>query len=120
MGEKIKNTGSELKNRWLMKMPRFFRMIAIGAINIIVAATAVNFGVPALGGTLYEWWPDVYTHILVGAICTLATCKVTVAGGYKELNPEDLLRGKMGRNIQMEHDIDEQIDGEHPGDELSK
>jgi len=116
MGEKIKNTGSELKNRWLMKMPRFFRMIAIGAINIIVAATAVNFGVPALGGTLYEWWGDVYTHILVGAICTLVTCKVTVAGGYKNIDTDELLRGKIERHIQMERDIDEDTDGEQPGE----
>ena len=117
MGEKIKNTGNELKNRWLMKMPRFFRMIVRIVLSIAATATTVNFGVPALGGVLYEWWPEVYTHILVGSICTLMVCKLTVAGGYKELNPEDLLRGKMGRHIQMEHDIDEQIDGEQPGDE---
>lgn len=117
MGEKIKNTGSELKERWLMKMPRFFRMIAIGAINIIVAATTINFGVPALGGALYDWWPDVYTHILVGAICTLVTCKVTVAGGYKNIDTDKLMRGEVGRRTQMEHDIDEQIDGEQPWNE---
>ena len=116
MGEIIKNTGNELKNRWLMKMPRFFRMIVRIVLSIAATATTVNFAVPALGGALYEWWSEVYTHILVGSICTLMVCKLTVAGGYKELNPEDLLRGKMGRHIQMEHDIDEQIDGEQPGD----
>ncbi len=116
MGEKIKNTGNELKNRWLMKMPRFFRMIVKVVTAIALTATTVNFGVPALGGVLYEWWPGVYTNILVGSICTVMVCKVTVAGGYKELDPEELLRGKMGRNIQMTHDIDEQIDGEQPGD----
>ncbi len=116
MGEKIKNTGSELKNRWLMKMPCFFRMIVKVVTAIALTATTVNFGVPALGGVLYEWWPDVYTNILVGSICVVMVCKLTVAGGYKELNPEELLRGKMGRNIQMTHDIDEQMDGEQPGD----
>ena len=116
MGEKIKNTGNELKNRWLMRMPRFFRMIVKIVTAIALTATTVNFAVPALGGALYDWWPEVYTHILVGSICTLMVCKLTVAGGYKELNPEDLLRGKMGRNIQMTHDIDEQIDGEQPGE----
>ena len=117
MGEKIKNTGNELKNRWVMEMPRFFRMIAIVTINILVAATTVNFGVPALGGTLYEWWSDVYTHILTGGICILVTCKVTVAGGYKNIDTDKLLRGEMNRHIQMERDIDEDIDGEQPGDE---
>lgn len=116
MGEKIKHTGNELKERWLMKMPRFFRMIVKIVTAIALTATTVNFGVPALGGVLYEWWPEVYTHILVGSICMLMVCKLTVAGGYKELDPEELLRGKMGRHIQLTHDIDEQMDGEQPGD----
>jgi len=114
MGEKIKNTGNELKNRWVQRMPRFFRMIVKIVTAIALTATTVNFAVPALGGVLYEWWSEVYTHILVGSICTLMICKLTVAGGYRELNPEELLRGKMGRHIQMGHDIDEQIDGEQP------
>jgi len=119
MGEKIKHTGNELKERWVQRMPRFFRMIVKIVTAIALTATTVNFGVPALGGVLYDWWPGVYTNILVGSICTVMVCKVTVAGGYKELNPEDLLRGKMGRHIQMTHDIDEQMDGEQPGDEQS-
>jgi len=116
MGEQIKHTGNELRERWMKRMPRFFRMIVKIVTAIALTATTVNFGVPALGGALYDWWPDVYTHILVGSICIVMVCKLTVAGGYKELNPEDLLRGKMGRNIQMTHDIDEQMDGEQPGD----
>lgn len=117
MGEKIKHTGNELKERWVQRMPRFFRIIVKIVTAIALTATTVNFGVPALGGVLYDWWPEVYTHILVGSICTLMVCKLTVAGGYKELDPEDLLRVKMGRHIQMEHDIDEQIDGEQPVEE---
>lgn len=116
MGEQIKHTGNELRERWVKRMPRFFQMIVRIVLSIAATATTVNFGVPALGGTLYEWWPGVYTHILVGSICTLMVCKLTVAGGYKELNPEDLLRGKMGRHIQLTHDIDDQIDGEQPGE----
>lgn len=117
MGEVIKNTGNELRERWMKRMPRFFRMIVRIVLGIATTATTVNFAVPALGGTLYDWWSETYTHILVGSICTLMVCKLTVAGGYKELDPEDLLRGKMNQNIQMTHDIDEQIDGEQPGDE---
>ena len=118
MGEVIKNTGNELRERWMKRMPRLFRMIVRIALGIAATATTVNFAVPALGGTLYDWWPGVYTHILVGSICIVMVCKLTVAGGYKELDPEELLRGKMGRHIQMEHDIDENIDGEQPGDLL--
>ena len=114
MGEKIKNTGNELKERWMMKMPRFFRMIVKIVLSIAATATAVNFAVPSLGGTLYDWWPDVYTHILVGSISIVMVCKLTVAGGYRELDPEDLLRGKMGRRFQMDRDIDDDIDGEQP------
>ena len=117
MGEKIKKTGNELRERWMKRMPRFFRVIVTIVLGIAATATTVNFAVPALGGTLYDWWSEVYTHILVGSICTLMVCKLTVAGGYKELDPEDLLRGKMGRHIQMMHDIDEQMDGEQPRDE---
>jgi hypothetical protein len=115
MGEQIKHTGNELKERWVQRMPRFFRMIVKIVTAIALTATTVNFGVPALGGVLYEWWPGVYTNILVGSICTVMVCKVTVAGGYKELDPDELLRGK--RHIQLTHDIDEQIDGEQPGNE---
>jgi len=117
MGEKIKHTGNELKERWVQRMPRFFRMIVKIVTAIALTATTINFGVPALGGVLYDWWPGVYTNILVGSICTVMVCKVTVAGGYKELSPEDLLRGKMGRHIQTTHDIDEQMDGEQPDEE---
>lgn len=116
MGEIIKHTGNELRERWMKRMPPFFRALVRICVGIVATATTVNFAVPALGGSLYDWWPGVYTHILVGSICIVMVCKLTVAGGYKELDPEELLRGKMGRHIQMEHDIDEQIDGEQPGD----
>ena len=111
MGEVIKNTGNELKERWMAKMPRFFRMIAVITINILAIVTTVNFGVPALGGQLYDWWGDVYTHILTGGLCILATCKVTVAGGYKDIDPDKLMRGEIHPN----HDYSE-MDGEQPGD----
>lgn len=111
MGEVIKNTGNELKNRWMAKMPRFFRMIAYITINILAIATTVNFGVPALGGQLYDWWGDVYTHILTGGLCILATCKVTVAGGYKDIDADKLMHG----NVILDHDVDENTDGEQPG-----
>jgi len=114
MGEQIKRTGNELRERWTKRMPRFFQTIVRIVLSIAATATTVNFAVPALGGELYDWWSGVYTHILVGSICTLMVCKLTVAGGYKKLDPEDLLRGKMGRHIQMDYDIEDNPDGEQP------
>lgn len=116
MGEIIKHTGNELRERWMKRMPPFFRALVRICVGIVATATSVNMAVPALGGTLYDWWPQAYTHILVGSICVMMVCKLTVAGGYKELDPDDLLRGKIDKHIQMTHDIDEQIDGELPGD----
>ena len=37
-------------------------------------------------------------------------CKLTVAGGYKEIDPDRLTRG----NIILDRDIDEQVDGTQP------
>lgn len=111
MGEMIKNTGNELKNRWVRKMPRFFRLIVYLATSIATTAVAVNFGVPALGGTLYEWWGELYTHTLVGCISIVMVCKLTVAGGYKKIDADELLRGEIHRH----HDYSE-MEGEQPVD----
>ena len=86
MGENIKNTGNELKNRWIQDMPPFFRGIVKLAIGMLAASIAINFGLPALGAELYDWWPSVYTHVLVACFCIIIVCKMTVAGGYKHID----------------------------------
>lgn len=110
MGKKISHTGSELKGRWIQAMPPFFRRIVEVMTGIAVTAITINTAVPAFGGTLYDWWSDIYTHILVGSICVIMVCKLTVAGGYKDIDPDDLTQGRM----VIDHDIDENIDGEQP------
>lgn len=92
MGEHIIQTGSELKGRWVGKMPRFFRQLVVVCACIIAIAFAINSGVPALGGTLHEWWTDIYTYVIGGCIGIIVTCKLTVAGGYKEIDPDKVIR----------------------------
>lgn len=110
MGENIRHTGSELRRRWVQDMPPFFRMIVKMVASIAVTAITVNTAVPAFGGTLYDWWDGIYTHILVGSICVIMVCKLTVAGGYKDIDPDRLTRG----NTILDKDIDENPDGEQP------
>lgn len=102
MGELIRHTGSELKGRWIGKMPPFFRTIVKIVASIAVTAITINTAVPAFGGTLYDWWSDIYTHILVGSICVIMVCKLTVAGGYNDIDPDDVLHG----NTILDKDID--------------
>ena len=92
MGEKIKHTGNEIVERWHQKMPRLFYWIVVIASCIGSTAFAINTGVPALGGTLHEWWTDIYSYIIGGCIGIICVCKLTVAGGYKNINPDDITR----------------------------
>lgn len=94
MGEQIINTGNEAVKRWHQKMPRFFYWLVVVACGIAGAAFAINTGVPALGGTLDEWWTEWYGRILSGCIGVVFACKFTVAGGYKKIDPDKIMRGK--------------------------
>lgn len=95
MGEKIKYTGSEMMERWHQKMPPFFYWIVVAASIIGITAFTINTAVPALGGTLDDWWSEWYGRILSGCIATIVVCKFTVAGGYKEINPDDITSGRL-------------------------
>ena len=92
MGEQIIKTGNEAVQRWHQKMPRFFYWIVVVACGIGGLAVAINTGVPALGGMLHEWWTDIYSYIIGGCIGTIFVCKFTVAGGYKEIDPDKVIR----------------------------
>lgn len=94
MGEQIKQTGSELKNRWHQQMPRFFYWIVVVACGIGGMAFAINTAVPALGGTLHDWWTDIYSYIIGGCVGIIFVCKFTVAGGYKQIDPDKIIRGQ--------------------------
>ena len=93
MGEQIKQTGNELLGRWHQKMPRFFYWIVVIACGVGGCAFTVNSALPALGGTHAEWWPDAYRYILGACIGIVFVCKFTVAGGYRDIDPDKVLRG---------------------------
>ena len=92
MGEQIKRTGSEIKERWHQKMPRFFYWIVVVTSCIVSTAFAINSAVPAMGGTLPEWFTDIYSHILTCGIGIIMVCKFTVAGGYKDIDPDKITK----------------------------
>lgn len=94
MGEKIRHTGNEIAGRWHQKMPRFFHWVVVLACGIGGMAFAINSGVPALGGTLHEWWTDMYSYLIGGCIGVVFACKFTVAGGYKDIDPDKIIQGK--------------------------
>ena len=94
MGEAIKKTGNEAVKRWHEKMPRFFYWIVVVACGVLGTAFAINSGVPALGGTLDEWWTEWYGRIISGCITAICICKFTVAGGYKDIDPDKVLQGE--------------------------
>lgn len=94
MGEKIKDTGNEIRERWVRRMPRFFRMVVTAACGLGGLVFTLNTVVPALGGVMPEWWTEIYTHILSGCVGVVFACKFTVAGGYKEIDPDKLLKDK--------------------------
>lgn len=93
MGEQIIKTGNEAMERWHQKMPRFFYWLVVIACGIGGLAVAINFGLPALGGEHSEWWPEVFRYVVSTCIGIVFTCKFTVAGGYKKIDPDKVLRG---------------------------
>lgn len=103
MGEQIKQTGSEMMERWHQRMPRFFYWLVVIACGIGGTAFAINSGVPALGGTLHDWWTDIYSYIIGACIATIFVCKFTVAGGYKKIDPDDLTKGRNILDKDTEH-----------------
>ena len=92
MGEQIIRTGSEAIERWHQKMPLFFYWLVVIACGIGGMAFAINNGVLMLGGSHSEWWQDAYRYIIGGCIGVVFVCKFTVAGGYKRINPDKVLR----------------------------
>lgn len=93
MSEIIKQTGNEMKERWHQKMPPFFYWLIVGAVGIAGTAAAINFGLPMLGGTHSEWWAVVYRYVVSICIGVVFASKFTVAGGYKNIDPDKIIRG---------------------------
>lgn len=92
MGEQIKKTGNELKERWTQRMPRFFRQIVVLCACIVGTAFGVNTMLNMTGAVAHEWWSDIYPLLIGVPTGMTIVCKLTVAGGYKDIDPDRLTR----------------------------
>lgn len=111
MGEKIKNTGAEIKERWVRKMPRFFRQIVVLCVCIVGTAFGINQIMVIGGATPHKWWTDIYPLLLGVPTGMAIICKLTVAGGYKDIDPDRLTHGNIIFNKHSHH-----MDAEGPRD----
>lgn len=90
MGEAIKQTSNELVGRWTQRMPRFFRRLVTLCVCIVGTAFGVNTMLQTTGAIPHQWWTDIYP-LLIGVPTGMAiVCKLTVAGGYKDIDPDRL------------------------------
>jgi len=115
MGEMIKQTGSELKGRWMGRMPRFFRQLVKLCACVMVTAFGINEIMIIGKATPHEWWNDVYPLLLAVPFGMICVCKLTVAGGYKEIDPDKVMQGDMliGRDAQQPNMSD--VETQQPG-----
>lgn len=95
-------------------MPRFFYWLVVIACGIGGLAFAINTVVPALGGTLDAWWEEWYGRILSGCIGVVFACKFTVAGGYKEIDPDKIMRGGKLVDRDSEEPNMSDVETQHP------
>lgn len=106
MGERIRHTGNIFRQRWTAKMPGFFRRLAVVCTCIVGVAIGINTMLSIAGATPHQWWNDIYP-LLVGVPTGMAiTCKLTVNGGYKSVDPGKLTQGNpiLGDGQQDPHD----------------
>ena len=99
----IRHTGKEIKDRWVMKMPRFFRGLVVLCVCIVGTAFGINTTMVTAGAIPHEWWNDIYP-LLIGVPTGMAIiCKLTVAGGYKDIDPDRLTRRNRILDKENEH-----------------
>jgi len=106
---RMRHTGSEITKRWHEQMPRFFYWMVVVACGVGGTAAAINLGLPMAGGTHSEWWDEAFRYIFGTCVGIVFACKFTVAGGYKDINPDRLTRGNMVLNKDIDH-----MSGESP------
>ncbi len=115
MGEQIKRQSNELKGRWVGKMPRFFRHLVVLCSCVMVTAFGVN-QVMLIGGAVpHEWWTDAYPLLLAVPFGMIIVCKLTVAGGYKEIDPDKVIQGDMTLDRNARQPDMSDVETEQPG-----
>ena len=76
-------------------MPRFFRQLTVLCACVAGTTFGINTMLTMTGAVAHEWWNDVYP-LLIGVPTGMAiVCKLTVAGGYKDIDPEKLTNGNI-------------------------
>ena len=94
---------SEIKERWTQKMPRFFRQLVVLCVCIVGTAFGINQVMVIGGATPHEWWTDIYPLLLSVPTGMAIVCKLTVAGGYKDVDPDKLTRHNPILNKDIDH-----------------
>lgn len=122
MGERLKRTGTEARKRWSQKMPRFFRQLTVLCACVAGTAFGINTMLAMTGAVAHEWWNDVYP-LLIGVPTGMAiVCKLTVAGGYKDIDPDKLTHGNIilgegfghkGVHRTSQEEMEEEKDDQH-------
>lgn len=84
---------SEIVERWHKKMPKFFYWVTVIASGVLFVSVTIHFTVESAGAMHVDWWQQIYPYIVGASAGTIAVCKFTVAGGYKNVNP-DKIKGK--------------------------
>lgn len=103
MGRRFRRTRKEIQERWHEKMPRFFYWMVVVACGIGGTAAAINIGLPMAGGTHSEWWDEAFRYIFSTCVGVVFACRFTVAGGYKDIDPDKLTRGNMVLDKDIDH-----------------
>ena len=97
MGETIRQTGNEAVKRWQERMPRFFQRIVILCAIVVVTAFTVNTALTVAGAEPHDWWRDAYPLLIGVPIGMIVICKLTVAGGYRDIDLDPLSHGQVDR-----------------------
>ena len=106
MGEQLKQTGNEAVKRWQQKMPRFFRQLMVLCACVAVTAFTVNTAMVESGAEPHEWWRNVYPLLIGVPSGMIVVCKLTVAGGYKEIDIDSLSKGQVDRVHRETRNVD--------------
>jgi hypothetical protein len=64
MGEQVKELKNTLIQRWMNKMPTFFRNIFWLCSLISGMALATNTAMTAAGAVPPEWWSDIFPYLV--------------------------------------------------------
>lgn len=116
MGETIIQTKNEAINRWHEKMPSFFRRIVILCAIVATTAFTVNTALQVAGAEPHDWWRDIYPMLIGVPIGMIVICKLTVAGGYKNIDIDQLSRGRVHRSQSVHSANMSDVDTISPAD----